>query len=124
MFVIDFLIMDPDLNLLKTLISVAESRSFQEAAQRLGISQPAVSFQLRQLEATVAAPLFYLSGKRKVLTHYGQSLYETAKRQMHAFGKSLEDLDRNYANPGKLTLRIGGRLEVLAFVSPRISFPG
>jgi len=116
--------MNLDPNLLKTLISVAESKSFQEAARRLGISQPAVSFQLRQLEACVPMPLFYLSGKRKVLTHYGQSLFETAKRQMDALGKSLEDLDRYYADPAKMTLRIGGRLEVLGYVSDRITFPG
>ncbi|MGZ3705177.1 MAG: LysR family transcriptional regulator, partial [Bdellovibrionota bacterium] len=102
--------MNLDPNLLKTLISVAESKSFQDAAKRLGISQPAVSFQLRQLEACVPMPLFYLSGKRKVLTHYGQALYETAKRQIDALGKSLEDLDRHYADPAKMTLRIGGRL--------------
>jgi DNA-binding transcriptional LysR family regulator len=116
--------MNLDLNLLKTLISVAESKNFQEAAQRLGISQPAVSFQLRQLEEGLPAPLFYLSGRRKVLTHYGEALYETAKRQLETFRMGLEDLNRNYSDPTKLTLRIGGRMEILDFVSAKIEFSG
>src|SRR5438552_468162 len=100
--------MDLDLNLLKTLIAVAESKNFQEAAGRLGISQPAVSFQLKELESRLPAPLFFLSGKKKVLTHYGQALYQTAKGKMDAFHKGLEDLHRHYADPSTLTLRVGG----------------
>ena len=62
------------------LIAVSESRNFRAAAEKLRISQPAVSFKLKELERHLPLPLFQLEGRRKVLTHFGRALSEVAKR--------------------------------------------
>ena len=122
---IDILIMkSPDPNHFRTFIAVAEAKNFLSAAEKLGISQAAVSFQLKELESKMPVPLFQLEGKRKVLTHYGRALYEVVRNQENEFAKKMENLNRLYASPHQLTLKVGGRSEVLQFISPRIQFEG
>ena len=77
-------------DLFKVLIAVAESKNFREAAEKLQISQPAVTFKLRELESTQPLPLFSLEGKRKVLTHFRRSLYELAKKGTSDFERQID----------------------------------
>lgn len=114
----------PSYDLLRVLIAVAESRNFREAAAKLHISQPAVSLKLRELEREQPLPLFSLEGKRKVLTHYGRSLYELAKAGTLDLERKIEGLHRNYGDPANLTVRIGGRYEILEFLAPMLDFEG
>ena len=70
-----------DTDLLKRLRSfcqVARSRSITRAAERLGLSQPSVSQQVRLLEAEFAATLFERNGPRITLTPAGVHLYRLA----------------------------------------------
>src|ERR1700750_444160 len=99
----------PSFDLLKVLITVAESRNFREAAETLQISQPGVSLKLKDLEAGQPLPIFTLEVKRKVLTHYGRALYELAKEGATTLERRIENLHRVYASPDLLTARIGGR---------------
>lgn len=111
-------------DLFQVLIAVAEARNFREAAERLGISQPAVTLKLRQLEETQPLPLFSLEGKRKVLTKFGRTLYELAKTGSQELERSIEDLHRAYSREENLTIRMGGRNEVLEYIAPRLEFTG
>jgi len=65
---------DLDLNLLRVFAVVAESGSVTEAANRLYMTQPAVSAALRRLVSTVGVPLFVRSGRGLALTSRGQRL--------------------------------------------------
>ena len=65
---------DLDLNLLRLFAVVAESGSVTAAAQRLYMTQPAVSAALRRLTATVGVALFARSGRGLVLTSRGERL--------------------------------------------------
>jgi LysR family transcriptional activator of mexEF-oprN operon len=65
---------DLDLNLLRVFAVVAEAGSVTEAANRLYLTQPAVSAALRRLTTTVGAPLFVRSGRGLVLTGRGERL--------------------------------------------------
>lgn len=70
---------DLDLNLLRVFLVVAESGSVTEAAQRLYLTQPAVSAALRRLTERVGSPLFTRAGRGLTLSARGQQLVVTAK---------------------------------------------
>jgi DNA-binding transcriptional LysR family regulator len=63
---------------LRTLIHVAELGSLSRTAERLGIAQPALSRQIRLLEAELGAPLFVRHGRGMVLTDLGRRILEPA----------------------------------------------
>jgi LysR family transcriptional regulator, low CO2-responsive transcriptional regulator len=59
---------------LKSFFMVARLGSFTQAARQLGLSQPTVTAQIRALEATYGAELFYRGGRRLALTDVGVRL--------------------------------------------------
>jgi len=67
-----------DIAQLKTLIHVAELGSLSRAAERLGIAQPALSRQIRLVEAELGAPLFTRHGRGMMLTELGHSILTPA----------------------------------------------
>lgn len=113
-----------DFELLRVLIAVAESKNFYEAARVLGISQPAVSMKVKRLEEHCPIPAFSIRGKKKVLTRYGQELYEVSKRQIESCGKGIESLNRRYLSADKLVLRVGCRNEIFEAVAAKLLFEG
>ena len=68
-----------DLIHLKTFIAVAEASSLTRAADKLHISQPAVSAQLKALEANLGVTLFHRTGRGMRLTDAGQDLLVQAR---------------------------------------------
>lgn len=65
---------------LRTFLAVADTGSFTAAASRLGFTQPAVSQQIRALEAQLgSARLFRRAGQRVRLTHVGEELLGHAR---------------------------------------------
>lgn len=63
-----------------TLLAVAEERSFTRAAQRLSLTQPAVSHHITQLEREYGSPLFVRKKGDLVLTPQGEIAVKYAKR--------------------------------------------
>jgi DNA-binding transcriptional LysR family regulator len=59
---------------------VVERRSFSQAAERLGVTQPAVSLQVRALEKRLGTQLLDRSGRRVEPTEAGLRLYRGAQR--------------------------------------------
>ncbi len=72
-----------DIRHLRYFLAVAEAGSFSRAADRLGISQPSVSQQMRDLEAGLRVPLFQRRGKRILLTPRGLIFQEHARALLH-----------------------------------------
>ena len=62
-----------DIRSLQTLIQVAELGSFTRAGEKLGYSQPTISFQIKQLERELGAQLFERVGHTVSLTDEGRS---------------------------------------------------
>lgn len=60
---------------LRTFKTVADLTSFSAAAQRLKLSQPSVSYQVKELEEALGLPLLDRLGKRVQLTEAGSVLY-------------------------------------------------
>lgn len=73
-----------DLNLLRVFVVVAEAGSVTAAADRLYLTQPAVSAALRRLASTVGAPLFVRSGRGLALSTRGERLLASAKPHLGA----------------------------------------
>ena len=77
---------------LRYFLAVAEAGSFTRAADRLGLSQPNISQQLRDLETALRVDLFQRRGKRILLTSAGLIFQEHARvilRQVEVFLQEL-----------------------------------
>ena len=75
-----------DTRQLAAFCAVVERRSFSQAAERLGVTQPAVSLQVRALEKRLGAQLLDRSGRRVEPTEAGWHVYRGAQRML-----ALED---------------------------------
>jgi len=69
-----------DTRQLAAFCAVVERRSFSQAADRLGVTQPAVSLQVRALEKRLGTQLLDRSGRRVEPTEAGWRLYRGAQR--------------------------------------------
>ncbi|MCB1621984.1 MAG: LysR family transcriptional regulator [Thiothrix sp.] len=65
--------------------AVARQESHTRAAEKLHMTQPAVSMQIRQLEQYLGIPLFERRGRRMCLTHAGRELLHYAGQVLHAY---------------------------------------
>ncbi len=106
--------MRPTLHQLRLLLAVAREGSVSRAAQRLHLSQPTLSAQLRQLADQVGLPLHERIGRRLHLTPAGAAVADAAAR----LEDELERLEETLAG---LRGDAGGRLR-LAVVSTAETF--
>jgi LysR family cyn operon transcriptional activator len=94
------MIQDPvDIRHLRYFLAVAEAGSFSRAADRLGISQPSVSQQMRDLEAGLRVSLFQRRGKRILLTPAGLIFREHARALLRELENLLQELG---SEPGQV----------------------
>lgn len=81
--------------LLRTLVAVVDLRSFTKAAQSLGITQPAVSAQIKRLQNLLGGELFDKSAPGVALTEKGMRVVNYARRLLaindQIFGISAQD---------------------------------
>jgi DNA-binding transcriptional LysR family regulator len=77
---------------LAAFCAVVERGSFSGAAQRLGVSQPAVSQQVKGLEERFGQRLLERSGRRVEATEAGLRLYRSARRVLDAEEQLLSDV--------------------------------
>jgi DNA-binding transcriptional LysR family regulator len=101
-----------DTRQLAAFCAVVERRSFSQAAERLGVTQPAVSLQIRSLEQRLGRQLLDRSGRRVEPTEAGRRLYASAQRVLAAEEHLLEELDAD--DEGAIT----GTLELGASTGP------
>ncbi|MFZ6044868.1 LysR family transcriptional regulator [Pseudomonas sp. CR3202] len=81
-----------NLDQLHTFIEVITAGSFSAAAERLGLTQPAVSLQIRQLENRLNLRLIERVGKRLKATAAGARLLEHARRIDDLVEEALQDM--------------------------------
>jgi len=108
------MIQDPvEIRHLRYFMAVARAGSFTRAANRLGISQPSVSQQMRELEANLRISLFQRRGKRILLTSAGLIFQEHARAILRQFENFLDELSSGSAElRGALHLGIVPWLDV------------
>jgi LysR family transcriptional regulator, low CO2-responsive transcriptional regulator len=105
------------LHQLRTFRAVAEQLSFSAAAHELSISQPSVSYQVKELEAALGLPLLDRLGKRVRLTEAGQVLYEYARRTLALLDEAALAMEQ-LRGIERGTLRVGASTTVGIYVVP------
>jgi len=90
--------------LLRTLVAVVDLRSFTKAAQSLGVTQPAVSAQIKRLQSLLGSDLLDKSAPGVSLTSAGELVVNYARRLL-----SINDQILDIAGPraAAKTVRIG-----------------
>jgi len=101
-----------DTKQLAAFCAVVERKSFSQAAERLGVTQPAVSLQIRSLEQRLGRRLLDRSGRRVEPTEAGRRLYASAQRLLALEEHLLEELEAD--EEGAIT----GSLELGASTGP------
>src|SRR5881397_797508 len=101
-----------DTKQLAAFCAVVERRSFSQAADQLGVTQPAVSLQIRSLEQRIGQRLLDRSGRRVEPTEAGLRLYRGAQRLLSLEQELLAGLDEEAKGELK------GRLEIGASTGP------
>jgi DNA-binding transcriptional LysR family regulator len=96
-----------DTRQLAAFCAVVERKSFSQAAERLGVTQPAVSLQIRSLEERLGQQLFDRSGRRVEPTEAGLRLYRGAQRLLTLERQVLEDVAGEAEGPLRGQLAIG-----------------
>lgn len=93
------------INQITAFLAVAELESFSQAAEKLHLTQPAVSKRIRQLESVMDTNLFDRIGKRSILTPNGRAFKPHAERILQELKSFRSGLSRQQGTPsGILTL--------------------
>ena len=79
-----------DLRLLQAAVTVAEARNITRAAEQLGLTQPALSKQIADLEARVGFVLFERNSQRFVITDAGANFVEHARVALAEVGRAVQ----------------------------------
>jgi DNA-binding transcriptional LysR family regulator len=94
-----------DLRRLRYFVAVAEELSFNRAAQRLRISQPPLSNQIKQLEEELGIQLFERSSRGVRMTEAGEALLDEARRIFVQLEQTTRVVQRiGHGEVGRLTL--------------------
>lgn len=71
--------MNYTLNQLQIFLKVVQTTSITKAAEELNLTQPAVSIQIKNLQAQFDIPLLEIIGKKIYITDFGKEIAESAK---------------------------------------------
>lgn len=104
---------------LRCLTAVAETLNFRRAAERLHVSQPALSAQVAQLEDHLGVLLIERTRRRVLMTPVGREMAERARAILRDVGE-MEDLARNAQQPLSGTLRVGVLRTLGPYLLPHI----
>src|SRR5215469_5173686 len=98
--------LDATLNQLRYFAALADELHFGRAAQKVGISQPALTRQIQSLERFVGAPLVERTRRSISLTRAGQVFAERARETLRHHDRAMEAA-RNSSNRREESLAIG-----------------
>jgi len=102
---------------LRTFKAVADLSSFSLAAQKLRLSQPSISYQVKELEETLGLPLLDRLGKRVQLTEAGTILYTYARRTLDILDEAALALEE-MRGIKRGHLRVGASTTVGIYILP------
>lgn len=104
-------------------IAIAETKSLSAASKKLGVSQPALSKYLRELEKEISCPLFYRIKKKLYLTEAGEIYLSTARR-IQEIQVQIRHGIYGLEHPERTVIRVGlspaRGAEILAAIYPEL----
>jgi DNA-binding transcriptional LysR family regulator len=103
--------MDVHLRNLRYFVAVAEELHFSRAAERLHVSQPALSKQIRQLERSLGFPLFRRDRRSVELSGAGEVLLPSVRRLLAEWDERFGEAARRAGEEAAL-LRVGFQTSV------------
>jgi DNA-binding transcriptional LysR family regulator len=119
-----------ELRHLRYFVAVAEELHFTRAADRLGIKQPPLSLQIRQLEREIGTPLFHRRTRGVELTEAGAVLLDDARRILDQVEQTKARVQsRARGETGRIQVGFAGATDFQPLVpdiirSYRESYPG
>lgn len=111
--------MGMNLRFLRVFSAVAECESFSRAAETLGITQPAVSRAVAELERELRVPLIERMARGAQLTEAGAVLHEHARVIFGAEAAAAEDL-AHLRGLRRGTLRLGASTTIATYLLPEL----
>ena len=99
-----------DLRSLETFIQVAELNSFTKAGEKLGYSQPTISFQIKQLEKELGVQLFERIGHTITLTNDGHTALLQAQQICRLTKEMTQDKTDDFEPKGVINLAMADSL--------------
>jgi DNA-binding transcriptional LysR family regulator len=120
---------DADLFRLRAFIAVVEEGGFTKAAERVGLSQPAITQSIRALETQVGQDLLERLPRGARLTEAGRVVYEAAKKIEAVADEAWETLEgMRSGESGRVTIGAGATISIIVlpeiFESFRELHPG
>lgn len=101
---------------LLTFVTVVDREGFTNAAKVLNLTQPAISLQIRELEARVGLPLLIREGRKPRLTAAGEALLDRARRILSEHEAALVVMRRLKTNAAG-EVRVGLTPATLAYLA-------
>ncbi len=112
--------MNTDYNLYKIFLYLFEERSISKTASKLYVSQPAISYSLKELESQLGYTLFYRNSKGIEPTTEAKELYGYISTAFHILNDAEEHIKNlNQLNTGTVRIGIPSYLGIF-FLSPYI----
>lgn len=101
---------------LETFLTVARERSFSKASAKLGISQPAVTQQIKFIEKYLACKVIERKKNGIKLTNEGEELYKVATRLEKEIHSSEHDILKIINK--EITFRLGASFTIGSYIIP------
>ena len=106
-----------DLILIRSFLAVAETGAITEAAERIGVTQPALSRRIQQLEDQLGVQLLERGRKGAQLTEIGRLVQIEAQGIVARYEQMREIVSSHQRLEGG-TVRIGGGATAVSFILP------
>lgn len=103
---------------LRLMAAIAEGGSMVRAAETVGVTQPAVTKAVRDLERDLGVPLFERGNRGVTPTIYGEALVRHARRVLAQLAHAVEEID-DLAHGAGGRVAVGTLLAASAWLLPR-----
>jgi DNA-binding transcriptional LysR family regulator len=108
---------------LSYFLQLAETMSYTQAAQILGITQPALTQQIKKLERTVGAPLFYSVGKKLHLSDAGYTMLDATHQIYETLNQAADEIQQSTsATQGDISIGILASIEDQVFIQFAVQY--